>query len=152
MEVTAIIGNNTATSVSEAEGLYVVTFVHLSEVVATSGDTVEVLVIRQTTGEFARQTIQLSSEQIIAHRAWIDVQFFVAEFLLSVPAGISLIHVPLKVTAVDGEPKTIESVGDLYDALGGANTVNLLITYNTQTERWNSYLGDEPEVAPLTRR
>ena len=41
------------------------------------------------------------------------------EYLLSVPAGISLIHVPLKVTDVDDVPKTITSVADLYDALGG---------------------------------
>ena len=66
----------------------------------------------------------------------------VAEFLLLVPAGISLIHVPLKVTAVDGVAKTIESVGDLYDALGGAATVSLLITYDPETGRWNSYLHD----------
>ena len=32
------------------------------------------------------------------------------EFNLSVPSGISLIHVPLKVRAVDGVPQTIESV------------------------------------------
>ena len=63
-------------------------------------------------------------------------------FDLAVPAGISLIHVPLKVTAVDGVAKTIESVGDLYDALGGAATVSLLITYDPETGRWNSYLHD----------
>ena len=59
---------------------------------------------------------------------------------MSVSAGTSLIHVPLKVTAVDGVAKTITSIGDLYDALGGANTVNLLITYDPQTQGWISYL------------
>ena len=62
-----------------------------------------------------------------------------AEFSLSVPSGISLIHVPLKVTAVDGVSKTIESVSDLYDALGGAATVNLLITHDPKTQEWKSY-------------
>ena len=62
--------------------------------------------------------------------------------VLRAPSGISLIHVPLKVTAVDGVPKTIESVSDLYDALGGVNTVNLLITYDPATQGWRSYLGD----------
>ena len=62
-----------------------------------------------------------------------------AEYLLSIPAGISLIHVPLQVTAVDGVAKTIESVADLYDALGGTNAVNFLITYDTQTQGWLSY-------------
>ena len=60
-------------------------------------------------------------------------------FDLSVPAGISLIHIPLKVTAVDGIARTIESTADLYDVLGGAGTVNFLITYDSQTQRWHSY-------------
>ena len=64
------------------------------------------------------------------------------EYLLSIPAGISLIHVPLKVTTVDGVPKTITSVADLYDALGGADNVNLLITHDPTTQRWHSYLGN----------
>ena len=62
-----------------------------------------------------------------------------AAYLLSVPAGISLIHVPLKVTAVDGVAKPITSISDLYDALGGADTVNLLGTRDPKTQRWFSY-------------
>ena len=64
------------------------------------------------------------------------------EFDLSLPAGLSLIHIPLKVRAVDGVAGTIESVGDLYDALGGADTVNLLMTYDPEIEGWHSYLKD----------
>ena len=64
------------------------------------------------------------------------------EFDLSLPSGISLIHVPLKVKTVDGRPQTIESVGDLYTVLGGANTVNWLITYDAETQNWRSYLRD----------
>ena len=71
--------------------------------------------------------------------AFIDLRRF-AEFDFTVPKGISLIHVPLKVTAVDGVAKTIESVADLYDALGGADSVSLLITRDPETQRWNSYL------------
>ena len=63
------------------------------------------------------------------------------EFDLSVPMGISLIHVPLRVRTVDGVVRPIESVADLYYALGGAATVNLLITYDPKTQRWYSYLG-----------
>ena len=62
------------------------------------------------------------------------------KFDLSVPMGISLIHVPLRVRTVDGMAKPIESVADLYYALGGAATVNLLITYDPKTQRWYSYL------------
>ena len=64
------------------------------------------------------------------------------EYLLSIPAGVSLIHVPLKVTTVDGVSRTITSVADLYDALGGADNVNLLITHDSTKQRWHSYLGD----------
>ena len=63
------------------------------------------------------------------------------EFDLSLPAGISLIHIPLKVRAVDGVAGTIESVSDLYDALGGADTVNFLITYDPATQAWFAYFG-----------
>ena len=65
----------------------------------------------------------------------------VAEYRWSIPAGISLIHVPLKVTAVDGVAKTITSIADLYDALGGASTVNFLLTYDPATQGWFSYFG-----------
>ena len=63
------------------------------------------------------------------------------EFDLSLPAGISLIHIPLRVRAVDGEAQTIESVADLYDALGGAETVNFLVTYAPATQAWFAYFG-----------
>ncbi len=35
--------------------------------------------------------------------------------------------------------KRIESISTLYDALGGTNTVNFLITYDTSTQTWLSY-------------
>ena len=61
------------------------------------------------------------------------------EFDLVLPSGINLIHVPLRVTEVDGIAQTIESVSDLYDALGGTSTVNFLITYDTISQEWYSY-------------
>lgn len=64
------------------------------------------------------------------------------EFDLTLPAGLNLIHIPLRVRTVDGTPATIESVSDLYDALGGAATVNWLITHDPQTQTWYSYFGD----------
>ena len=44
-------------------------------------------------------------------------------------------------TAVDGVEKTITSISELYDALGGADTVNLLGTHDAKTRRWFSYTG-----------
>ena len=64
------------------------------------------------------------------------------EFDLSLPSGIHLIHVPLRVKTVDGQTQTIESVSNLYTALGGTDTVNWLITYDAETQNWRSYLGD----------
>ncbi len=63
------------------------------------------------------------------------------EFLWSIPHGISLIHVPLRVTAVRGVETTITSISDLYDVLGGANAVQFLITYDSQAQDWRSYFG-----------
>ena len=74
------------------------------------------------------------------------------EFDLSMPSGISLIHVPLKVTAVDGAAKTITSIADLYDALGGASSVNFLITYDSQTQEWLSYFVPSDKGTPADRR
>ena len=62
------------------------------------------------------------------------------------PAGISLFHVPLDVTAIDGEEATLSMVSDLYNALGDA--VNYLITYDGTS--WNSYLGGDSGDAPIT--
>ncbi len=73
------------------------------------------------------------------------------EFDLAVPSGISFIHVPLKVSSVDAVAGIIESVGDLYDALGGDATVRFLITYNRDTQQWISYLGDESRGDPGDR-
>ena len=73
------------------------------------------------------------------------------EFDLSVPVGLSLIHIPLKVRAVDGIAGTIESVGDLYDALGGADTVNYLITYDPTTQEWLGYFGPPDRGTPVDR-
>ena len=63
------------------------------------------------------------------------------EYLWSIPAGISLIHIPLKVTAVDGGAQTFTSIATLYDALGGADTVNLLIAHDQKTGGWLAYFG-----------
>ena len=64
------------------------------------------------------------------------------DFDLYLPSGFSLIHIPLKVKAINGMPMTLQSVADLYDALGGADSVNWLITHDPQTQTWHGYFGD----------
>ena len=73
------------------------------------------------------------------------------EFDLSLPVDLSLIHVPLKVRAIDGVAGTIESVGDLYDALGGADTVNWLITYDAESQDWHGYFEDSDKGTSVDR-
>ena len=73
------------------------------------------------------------------------------EFNLSIPAGISLIHVPLRVTEVDGREQTIKSISELYDALGGTSTVNFLITRDSQNQEWHSYFVPSDKGGPADR-
>ena len=88
-----------------------------------------------------RHLVEVSAEGVDATVIFsVDVKS--REFTLSVPSGTSLIHVPLRVTVVNGAAEAVKSVGDLYDALGGGKTVSLLTTRDSQTNQWNSYLGD----------
>jgi hypothetical protein len=63
------------------------------------------------------------------------------EFNLSIPAGISLIHISLDVTLINGAPASLNTVGDFFDVL--VPDVSFLITYNSTDARWDSYLGDQ---------
>ena len=71
----------------------------------------------------------------------VDIELTCAEYELSLSAGINLIHIPLKVVTVNGAAQTIESISDVYDALGGAGAVNFLITYDSKNQEWRSYFG-----------
>ena len=74
------------------------------------------------------------------------------EFEFALPSGINLIHVPLKVRTVNGVAETIESIADLYDALGGASVVNFLITYDSLTQEWLSYFVPSDKGGPADVR
>ena len=82
-----------------------------------------------------------ASVEGIAEMATFNAVAELLEFDLSLPASLSLIHIPLKVRAIDGMVGTIESVGALYAALGGADTVNFLITLDPTTQEWLGYFG-----------
>ena len=73
------------------------------------------------------------------------------EFDLTLPPGLNLIHIPLKVRTVDGMPANIKSVSDLYDALGGVNTFNWIITHDPQTQTWHGYFGDADQGSRADR-
>ena len=88
---------------------------------------------------FGTNTVQVSAAGIEV-RVTFNAIGDTPEFLWSIPPGYSLIHVPLKVTAVDDVLQTLTSIADLYDALGGAGTVNLLATYDSR-QGWFNYVG-----------
>ena len=99
---------------------------------------------------FGTNTVSVSAAEIpvsVTFHATADTP----EFLLSIPAGYSLIHVPLKVTAVDDVQQTITSIADLYDALGGANTVKLLLTLDSHTQEAFPYILPSDRGTPNDR-
>lgn len=55
------------------------------------------------------------------------------EIRLTVPEGLSLIHLPVSVNSVNGAPRTIARISDLYAILGGPANVHWLITASAQT-------------------
>ena len=66
-----------------------------------------------------------------------------AEIRLTVPEGLSMIHLPIRVNSVNGAPRTILRVSELYDVLGGAANVHWLITATT------SAIGGPNELKPF---
>ncbi|MDE0185259.1 MAG: leucine-rich repeat domain-containing protein [Candidatus Poribacteria bacterium] len=61
-------------------------------------------------------------------------------FTLSIPKGMHIVHIPLAVNQINGEDRTIETVGDLFNALGDA--VRFIISIGVDGN-WTSYFGEE---------
>ena len=101
--------------------------------------------------EPSTNTVQVSVEGI-AQTVTFNTIAELLEFDLSLPIGLNLIHLPLRVRAVDGMPATIQSVSELYNQLGGADTVNFLITHDSQTQTWYGYFGDTDRGTTADRR
>ena len=91
----------------------------------------------------------LQSRRVEVHFS--NLKPLLEEHLLVIPVGLSLIHIPLKVATVDGVAKSIASLGDLYDALGGASTVNFLVSFDPLAQEWFAYFGDQDRVGPGDR-
>ena len=110
--------------------------------------TFRVLVDTETTVRFERvqignpegQPIEIASIRGATINRGVRTEGAEIEYLLSIPAGIGLIHIPLRVNAVDGQPWTITSISDLYDILGGQSNVIYLFTRASQTQEWIGYL------------
>ena len=72
-------------------------------------------------------------------------------FYLSIPSGINLVHLPLRIHKVNDQPKPIKTVGDLYDVLGEKD-LNFITTYDTEASTWRSYLGERSRGKSSDRR
>ena len=102
-------------------------------------------------GEPGGYTVEAIVEGI-AETAIFNIIAELLQFDLSLSIGLNLIHLPLRVRVVDGMPATIQSVSDLYNALGGGSTVNYLITHDSQTQTWHGYFGDADQGTTADRR
>ena len=126
-------------SVFDAEGNNIVTDGSLTEDAETAGSysgSFEVVIDAHPTGTYW-VSVAIGQASMTAEGALkID---HAAQFTLEIAAGTHLIHVPLDVTHIDGVAGTIDTVGDLYDALG--DSVNFIISLGADGT-WNSYLGD----------
>ena len=103
-----------------------------------NGQAETTLTLGNEPGEY---TLEVSVEGVV-QTVTFNVIAKLIQFDLSLPAGLNLIHIPLRVRTIDGMPAKIQSVSDLYDALGGATTVNWLITHDTETQTWHGYFGE----------
>ena len=131
-------------TVSETDGM----LTDAGVITDTNGEAQSTLTLGTEAGAY---TVEVSAEgitDIVTFRAVAEL----LEFNVSLSIGLNLIHLPLRVRAVDGMPATIESVSALYDALGGAEFVNFLITYDSQTQTWHSYFGDADRGTTADRR
>ena len=91
----------------------------------------------------------LESRRVEVHAS--DLKQALTKYVLSMSRDLNLIHIPLEVITVDGVTKSIESIGDLYDALGGSGVVNFIVTHDPDTQEWFGYFGDADRGTPLDR-
>ena len=126
-------------SVFDAEGNNIVTDGSLTEDAAAAGTysgSFEVVIDAHPTGTYwvsvtiGEASMTADGELTIDH---------LAQFTLSIGEGIHLIHVPLDVTHINGDEGSIDTVGDLHDALGDA--VEYIISLDSDGN-YQSYLGD----------
>ena len=71
-------------------------------------------------------------------------------FNLTMPPGLSLIHLPISATTVNDQPMELKTIGDLYDVLTPDN-VQFIITRDSASDIWRSYLGDISKASQSDR-
>ena len=142
IKATGSAGGEVSATVNNSETGMMIAQVTLEEMEGTPGSYVAGLTIVEDAHPEGMYdvTVTLGDQSMTAEGALTIVAApSMPMFSLSIPAGTHLIHVPLDVTQIDGMDATIDTVGDLYDALGDA--VNFIISLGADGS-WNSYLGD----------
>ena len=91
-----------------------------------------------TLGSIGTNTVQVRATDLL--EPLIFTTAATTGFTIIIPKGVSLVHIPLDVTAVNGVAMSIDTVGDFFDTLGDA--VNFILTYDTAAGQWRSYLGN----------
>ena len=85
-------------------------------------------------------TFKVNDGSIDSEIASVEIVRPFLPFKFEIPAGISLIHLPLTVKFINNQPHEIKTVADFFDILG-ENNVRFLITYYKETNSWSSFLG-----------
>merc|ERR1711881_97934 len=89
---------------------------------ATAGTySAEITISSDTAAESGNKKIVVTATDLAGNSSTAEVEIALttySAFDLVIPKGIGLIHVPLSVTEVNSEKKTITTIADLYDAIG----------------------------------
>merc|ERR1712000_229365 len=117
--------------------------VAIAESTTTAGTySAAVTISSDTTAESGAKVVVVTAIDLAGNASTKDVTVSLTTFSafdLAIPKGIGLIHIPLSVTEVGGEKKTLATIGDLHAAMGDDKA--FLITYDTASGAWRSYLG-----------
>ena len=117
--------------------------VAVAESTTTAGSySAAVTISSDTTAESGAKVVVVTATDLAGNASTKDVAVSLTTFSafdLAIPKGIGLIHIPLSVTEVGGEKKTLATIGDLHAAMGDDKA--FLITYDAASGAWRSYLG-----------
>ena len=96
------------------------------------------------------------SGQLISHptNLSLDVEIDFESFDVEIPAGISLLHIPLQIRFINGTYQPLTKISDLYDVLEntipGTTDVRFIVTQDLSSQNWKSYPQDLNSNLDLT--
>ena len=134
-------GGEASATVNNSESGMMIAQVALEEMEGTPGTYVGGLTIVEDAHPVGSYdvTVTLGNAEAMTVEDALTIEAAGYEFTLNIAAGTHMIHVPLDVAEVNGVEMSIDTVGDLHDALGDA--VSFIISLGADGS-WNSYLGD----------